>query len=193
MPVRFYNPGPAMNERLRYDNPIGDPKESNMVSGHILNVPEKDFFDVPTEIRIDEKEGEFVVPVKFADRVQALYRHIGIVRINPNPKRPIEDDDNVALNEKDAREKGERLWRDCMIDMVRAHTQQCAEIRSHNNIPTRARGTTAQAFRTLGIEDPANDVADVLSRKQDVSEVAELRRQLEELKTLMLTGAKAGK
>jgi membrane protease subunit (stomatin/prohibitin family) len=95
----------------------------------------------------------------------------------------------VALNEKDAREKGERLWRDCMIDLVRAHTQQCAEIRSHNNIPMRARGTTAHAFKTLGIEDPANDVADVLSRKQDVSEVADLKRQLEELKTLMLTGS----
>jgi len=190
MPIRFYNPGPRIAEPMRFDHPTNDPKEMNLVSFWHIEAPEKAFFDVPTEVTVETPDGEHTVPVKFADRVQELYRRYGIVRINPKPRNPIEEEDNVALTEKDAKEKGERLWRDCMIDLVRAHTLQCAEIRSHNNIPMRARGTTAYAFKTLGIEDPANDVVDVLSRKQDVSEVADLKRQVEELKSMMLTGAK---
>jgi len=191
MPIKFYNPGPKINEPMRFDHPTNDIKEMNLVSFWHIDAPEKSFFDVPTEVSVSTAEGEHTVPVKFADRVQELYRPFGVVRVNPRPKHPIDEEDNVALTEKEAKEKGERLWRDCMIGLVRAHTQQCAEIRSHGNIPMRARGTTAHAFKTLGIEDPANDVVDVLSRKQDVSEVADLKRQLEELKSMML--AKAGK
>lgn len=190
MSVRFYNPSTLINEPLRYDNPVNDIKDTNLVAFHHIHAPEKSFFDVPTEISVETPEGEIIVPVKFADRIQALYRRYGVVRINPKPKTPIIEDDNVALNEKDAKEKGERLWKDCMIDLIRAHTQQCAEIRSHNNIPMRARGMVAHALKTLGIEDPANDVVDVLSRKQDSGEVADLRKQIEELKTMMLKAAK---
>lgn len=188
MAVKFYNPGPRIFEKLAHDHPTNDVKMMNTISYYQLDAPEKAFFDVPTELTIETEVGEHTVPVRFADRIQADYKPFGVVRINPKPRQPIHEDDNVALTEKEAREKGERLWREAMMQLVREHKQRCDEARNANLTPQRAKGTVAHALRTLGLEDPANDVADLLQRKQDDSRVAQLEKDLAEMRAALLKG-----
>ena len=105
MAVRFYNPGFRITERLIFDHPTNDPKQMNLVSGYNVDAREKEFFDVPTEVPVQTESGEHFVSVKFADRIQRDYRNQGVVRINPKAKE-IHEEDNVALNDKDAKDKG---------------------------------------------------------------------------------------
>lgn len=185
MAVKFYNPGSKIFEKLAFDHPTNDIKQMNLISYFQIDAAEKSFFEVPTEVTVNAESGEQAVAVRFADRIQKDYRDLGVVRINPKAK-DINEDDNVALNEKDAKDKGERLWKECMQQLVRDHVKAVNETKHAGLTPSRAKGTVAHAFKTLGIEDPANDVADVLNRSQDNDRVTLLEKQLEELKTILL-------
>ena len=193
MSVKFYNPGSPINEMMRFDHPTNDPKVQNLVSYWPIKVDEKSFFEVPTEITVMTLSGEEQnLAVSFWKRIKEDYRDFGVVMIDPKrdvKKKPIAEEDNVALNEKDAKEKGELLFKDAQFRLIREHETICIEARNNGHRPQRAKGNVAHALKTLGIEDPANDVEDVVKRKQDVSEVgARFRRQVEELKSLMLKG-----
>lgn len=197
MAVKFYNPGARLFERLRFDHPTNDPVNQNNVSYFQIDVPEASFFEVPTEVTVETiGGGEQAVAVRFAQRIQADFRDIGVVLIDHKrdlKKKPIGEDENVALNEKDAKEKGDRLWKDAMLRLVREHEKICYEARANGFKPQRGRGSVAHALKTLGIEDPANDVADVLQRKQDVSELESVKAQLAEMQKMMLNLAAKGK
>lgn len=188
MAIKFYNPGSKIFEKLAFDHPTNDIKQMNLISYFQIDAGEKSFFEVPTEVNVNTESGEQAVSVRFAYRIQKDYKDLGVVRINPKAK-DINEDDNVALDEKGAKEKGDRLWRECMQNLVREHVKACAETRNNGLTPSRAKGTVAHAFKILGIEDPANDVADVLNRAQDNDRVAKLERELAELKTLLLKKA----
>lgn len=193
MSVKFYNPGSRIYELMKFDHPTNDPKVQNLVSYYQIDAAEASFFEVPTEITVITDSGEERnISVNFAKRLKEDYREFGVVMIDPKrdpKKKPIADEDNVALNEKDAKIKGDLLLKDAMFRLIREHETIVIEARNNGHRPQRAKGNVAHALKTLGIEDPANDVEDVVKRKQDTSEVAELKRQVEELKSLML-GAK---
>lgn len=184
MAVKFYNPGSKIFEKLSFDHPTNDIKQMNTISYFQVDAAEKSFFEVPTEVAVYADSGEQFVAVKFADRIQKDYRELGVVRVNAKAK-DISDEDNVALTEKDAKDKGERLWKECMMNLVREHVKATHETRNHGLTPSRAKGTVAHAFKTLGIEDPANDVADVLSRSQDNDKVTKLEQELAEIRALL--------
>lgn len=188
MAVKFYNPGSKIFEKLAFDHPTNDIKKMNTISYFQIDAGEKAFFEVPTEVAVEAESGEQFVAVRFAERIQKDYKNFGVVRINPKAK-DIHEDDNVALNEKDAKEKGERLWKECMMQLVREHKKAVQETRSNNLTPSRARGTVAHAFKTLGIEDPANDIEDVLARKQDTSEMETLKKQIADLTAMVMKRA----
>lgn len=188
MAVKFYNPGSKIFELMKFDHPTNDIKQMNLVSYFQVDANEKSFFEVPTEVTVQAESGEQTVAVKFADRIQKEYRDLAVVRIN-HKATDIHEDENVAVNDKDAKEKGERLWKECMQNLIREHVKAVTETRNNGLTPSRARGTVAHAFKTLGIEDPANDVADVLSRKQDTSEIDTLKKQVADLTALMLKKA----
>lgn len=188
MAVKFYNPGSKIFEKLAFDHPTNDVKQMNLVSYFQIDAAEKSFFDVPTEVAVNAESGEQFVAVRFAERIQKDYKDLGVVRINPKAKE-INEDDNVALNEKDAKEKAERLWKECMQQLIREHVKAVNETKHAGLTPSRAKGTVAHAFKTLGIEDPANDVADVLNRAQDNNKVTELQRELAELRLLVMKKA----
>lgn len=188
MAVEFYNPGPAIYEKLRFDHPTNDIKSQNLISYFQIDVPGQSYFDVPTEVGVQTEQGEQFVSVRFADRIQADYRALAVVRVNPKAKN-INEEDNVAGDRKEAKVKAERLWRDAMLQLVREHEKTCYEIKAAGLKPQRAKGTIAHALKTLGIEDPANDVADVLERKRDTSEVDSLKQQIAELRSMVLKKA----
>ena len=192
MSIRFYNPGSRIYEKMAFDHPTNDIKSMNLVSYYTIDVGAKELFDVPTEVPVDAESGEQYVSVKFADRIQKDFKPLAVIRINPKAK-DINEDDNVAANESDAKKKGEILWREAMLQLVRDHKRSCDEARHAGLTPARARGTIAHALKTLGIEDPANDVADVLSRRQDQSEVSLLKSELADMQKMLLNLASKGK
>lgn len=190
MAVKFYNPGSRIYEKLAFDHPTNDVKQMNLISYFQIDAPARSFFEVPTEVEVETEAGPQNVSVRFADRIQADYKALGVVRINPKAKEPVSDDDNVALDAKEAREKGERLWKDAMIQLVREHKQLCDEARNHGMTPQRARGTVKHALEELGIEDPANDVADVLKRSRDDDKIQKLEDEIAELRKALIGKAK---
>lgn len=191
MAVRFYNPGSRIYEKLAFDHPTNDVKQMNLISYFQIDAPARSFFEVPTEVEVETESGPQNVSVRFADRIQSDYKALGVVRINPKAKQPIGDDDNVALNDKEAREKAQRLWKDAMVQLVREHKQLCDEARNHGLTPQRARGTVKHALEELGIEDPANDVEDVLKRSRDDERVKKLEDELAELRSALLARGSA--
>lgn len=193
MAVKFYNPGTRIYEKLAFDHPTNDVKHMNLVAYYQIDAPAKAFFDVPTEVEVQTDNGPQSVSVRFADRIQADYRTLGVIRVNPRAKQPVHEDDNVVLDAKDAKEKGDRLWKDAMIQLVREHKQRCDEARNANLTPQRAKGTVKHALEELGIEDPANDVEDVLKRKQNTSENDALKAQLAALQQQVNKLVGAGK
>jgi hypothetical protein len=189
MAVKFYNPGSRIYEKLAFDHPVNDVTQMNLVAYFQVDAPARSFFEVPTEVEVETDNGPQSVSVRFADRIQADYRSLGVVRVNAKPKQPIGEDENVALTDKEAQKKAERLWRDAMVELVREHKRLCDEARNHGLTPQRARGTVKHAMEELGIEDPANDVADVLKRSRDDDRVKKLEEELAELRSAILKGA----
>ncbi len=182
MPVKFYNPGTKIDDTLRYDNPTSDPKYQNNIAYFQLHADAHSFFDVPTEQIVITDNGELVVPVRFADRVRMDYRDYGCIRINPRLKaEDINEDDNVAVNEKDAKEKGDRLWKDYLLAKAREHILNCDQARAAGGVPMRAKGVYAHALKSLGMQDPADAVGTAVERSQTDANTAELQRQIKEL------------
>jgi hypothetical protein len=197
MSVRFYNPGSRIHEMLTFDHPTNDVKEQNLISYFALDAEPGSFFEVPSEVEVQLEDGETrAVPVNFGKRITADFAKLGVVLIDPKrntKKHPIGSEENVATNDKDAKIRAQELWEEAMYRLVREHEENCIKLRDNGHKPKRAFGNVAHALKTLGIEDPANDVEDVVRRKQDVSEVAQLKAQLAEMQTMILNLATKGK
>lgn len=180
MAVRFYNPGSRIYEKLAFDHPTNDVKQVNLIAYYQIDAVEKDFFEVPTEMTIDAEQGEMTVSVRFADRIQKDYKDYGVVRVNPKAKR-VDDDDNVALNEKDAKIKGDRLYRDYLEAKAREHIANVDSAIAFGVVPTRAKGVYAQALKFVGMEDPADKVGSIVNSNRNVGEMHTLQAQLENM------------
>jgi|SRR6185437_11295966 len=189
MARRFYNPGTKINEIVKFDHPTNDIKDQNIVSYWPVLAEAKSFFDVPTEVSVPTLDGDTTqISVRIADIIRHDYKHLGVVMIDPSrdiKKKPIGDEENIALNEKDAKEKGDRIWLAHLYELVRDHERTVMEIKAKGSRPERARGNVAFAFKTLGIKDPANDVEDVLQREQDGGKVSALEAQLAQMQADM--------
>lgn len=187
--IRFYNPGTKIDEMLRYDNPTTDDRKQNNVAYYRLQVEKASFFDVPTEQILDTPEmGEIRVPVNFAKRVKETFKDYGVVQIDAR-KKEIHEDDNLAANEKDAKDKGTRMWRDFLLKTCREHINNCDMIRANSGVPMRAKGLVKHALDELGVEDPADQVGVKVERKHDSEEMAELKRTVAELTKLVKKNA----
>lgn len=197
MAVKFYNPASRITETLRFDSPLKDERQQPLVAYHNLDVPAESYFEVPTELSVTIDGEPLSVSVQLPKIVRDQYRFSHcVVQIDPardTKRKPISDEENVAVNEKDAKTRADELWKQTMIGLVREHKRLCNEARHNGLTPMRARGNVAHALRALGIEDPANDVEDVLKRKADDSETAKLRAELDEMKKLVMNMATKGK
>lgn len=184
MPVRFYNPGSKVFEKLAFDHPINDVRSMNLISYWQFEAPEKSFFEVPTEIEVNTVNGLQAVSVKFAERVQRDYKDYGIVRIDPKVKEP-NPADNVAPSDKEAREKGERLWREFLEAKAREHIANVDQAKAYGVPPKRAFGVYAHALKVLGLHDPADVVGTVVESSRNTAEVKDLEKKVEELTRLI--------
>jgi hypothetical protein len=188
MAVKFYNPGSRLYEKMNFDHPTNDIKKVNLIAYYQIDAPEKSFFEVPTEVEVETESGPINVSVKFADRLQRDYKEYGLVRVDPGYKKPIGEDENIARNEKDAKERGDRLWRDYLVLKAREHIQNVDQCNASGVVPMRAKGVYAHALKTLGMEDPADKVGSAVNRTQDSDRVQALEAQIAELRNLITKG-----
>lgn len=193
MAKRFYNPGTAIENRLQFDNPTKGENGEVFPSYFPLNIPEHTFFEVSTEMEVPAIGGDTItVSLEIWKRVAADYARYGVVVIDPKLK-DLKDGGNIAKTDAEAKKLGDDIWKDSLLQLIREHQQKCLEARQAGMVPRRAVGPVAYALKTLNVEDPAGDVADVVQRKQDVSEVESLKKQLEEMKTIVMNMATKGK
>lgn len=186
---RFYNPGPAITETVRFDKPFND-KESNTVAYHHLSAPEAGFFEVPSVITINQEGGEAIeVPTQLPTIIRQQFRKQGFVMVDPSAK--IKPGDNVVKTDKEAIALGNEMLEEDLYETYREHERICLERKNAGLKPKRATGRVAWAINRLGVEDPANDIEDVVKRKQDQTEVDKLKEQLEEMKRLVMNLATA--
>lgn len=191
MAKRFYNPGTAIENLLQFDNPTKGDNGEVFPSYYRLKVPAHSFFEVASEIEVPAGDGTSVsVALDVWKRIANDYAKYGVVLIDDKLKT-LKSGGNLAKEDKSARELGDRIWEENLFDLVREHQQLCIAARQAGMVPRRAVGPVAHALKTLNIEDPAADVADVVKAKEDNSRVAVLEKELGDLKTLLANLSKA--
>lgn len=190
--ARFYNAGTAIDEKLQYTHPTKDPREGNTLSYHFLKAEEKDFFEVPDTLFIDSPEGEIQVPVNFTKRVKLLYQTRGVILIDAK-RKDIPDDDNAAPSEKEAKIKGDAMWREYLKTIAQEHYTAVAETKSFGGVPRAAKGLTKYALNMLNMEDPADQVDTVMRAKEGQSTNAEMMALMQSMRDEInqLKGAKS--
>jgi hypothetical protein len=163
--MRFYNPGSAITQMLPYTNTTKDPRDGSTVSHHLLNAPEREFFDIPDVIHLVTIDGEATVPVGFSRIVKAQFAQRGVIMINPRAK-DIFEDDNLAADEAHAKVKGDRIWKDYLRAKASEWYAIVAEIKAGGGVPRAATGLFAFALKQLHMEDPA-DIVDTIIRAKE--------------------------
>lgn len=189
MAKRFYNPGNAINEMLRFDHPTNEPKDLNNVAYYRLEVAPRSFFEVPTHTEVETANGPQEVAVGFWKRIKEDYRSYGVVLVDPKA-RDAAGDDNVAASDKEAREKGDALFKEHLIALAREHVARCEEARAYGGVPRRAIGNTAHALKVLGITDPADQVGTAVESTKKTAEISALEEKINRLEKLLESKAK---
>jgi hypothetical protein len=178
--MRFYNPSNRIQEKLAYNN-RNDIKEMNNISYYSLDAPEKDFFDVPTMITIHDQLGqEFDISTPFPAEVKRLYAHRGVVMINPKHKGEIGETENVARTDEEAKEKAIEMYQQHLHDTVREWYGIVDRARANNARPNPATGQFKHALKVLNLQDPADEVTNVLSANAGKGDDAATQARLAE-------------
>lgn len=183
----FYNPGKAVRENLAYDHPFrlqGDPR-SYQPAYHLLDMPEKGFFVVPKSVVVNggEQYGEqeIIIP-KLFERIMQLYRAVGVVRIDPNPRTP---DPNVSATKEDARKLGDSLYREFLRGKCSEWMQVVAQVKQAGGIPRAAQGLFKLALQECGYSDPADTVGVIEHERASASSNSKLQEELDALKATL--------
>ncbi len=178
--ARFYNPGTKIENRVQYTHPTKDPKDGNTLSYYIFAVGAKDFVDVPDTLTLDTLEGEISVAVNFAKRIKKEYQSQGVILVDSRLKN-ILDDDNAATDDKGAKVKGDKMWREHLKSIAQGHYTSVAETKSFGGVPRAAVGLTKYALDFLNMEDPADQVDTITRAKEGQTTNVETQKQIADL------------
>jgi hypothetical protein len=192
--MRFYNPGSEIRQMLPYTNTTKDPRDGSTVSQHLLNAPQRDYFELPDVITLVTIDGEATVPVGFSRIVKAQFASRGVIMINPRAKNIFEDD-NLATNDEDAQVKGDRVWKEYLRSKASEWYAIVAEIKAGGGVPRTATGLFAFAIKQLHMEDPADTVDTIIRAKEDQKTNAAQQAQIDQLTAIVnqLLGAHQAK
>jgi hypothetical protein len=178
--MRFYNPGSTIQELLPYTNTSKDPRDGSTVSQYLLHARQQDFFDVPDVITLLTIDGEATIPVGFSRIIKAQFASRGVVMVNPRAK-DIFEDDNLALSDKDAQVKGDRIWKEYLRAKASEWYAIVAEIKAGGGVPRAATGLFAFALKQLHLEDPADVVDTIVRAKEGQKSNADQQAQIDAL------------
>lgn len=181
---RFYNPGSLINEKIQYTHPTKDPKEGSTLSYHLFLVGEKDFVDVPDTLTLDTAEGEVTVAVNFAKRIKKDYQSRGMILIDSRMKNILEDD-NAATDDKEAKRKGDSMWREYLGSIAREHFAAVDRTRAFGGVPQPATGLTKHALNALKMQDPADHVGTIIAAQEGQVANSETQKQIADLTALV--------
>jgi hypothetical protein len=182
---KLYNGGDRLSERFPYSPKPAD-KDVNWIAYRDIDAPAHDFFFVPDEVT-GPQYGR--VPVNFAMDLATKHGHRGIVLIDAAMATDAEDDTPFAKDEKDAKEKGERLWHNHLVRTVQNHIDYCAGVRSQGGAPRAASHFTRRAFKLLKLQDPGETIFEGITVRSTErpntepkkDEAAELREKIADL------------
>lgn len=180
----FYNPGKAVRENLAYDHPFrlqGDPR-SYQPAYHLLDMPEKGFFVIPKSVIVNGGdqygEQEIIIP-KLFERIMQLYRAVGVVRIDQNPRVP---DPNVADTKEAARKLGDSLYMDFLRGKCGEWMQVVSQVKQAGGVPRAAQGLFKLALQECGYSDPADTVQVIEHERASASSKSDLQKEIDALK-----------
>lgn len=152
MEHKLYNAGDRIKELMLYSVKAAD-KDLNWIARKEIDLPEHGFSAISDEIALPNSGQR--IPVNFHLDLPMRHGHRGLVLINKEMATDVDDDTPYARDEKDARAKGDRLWRNHLINTVQRHVDLCAALRASGAAPKAASNFTLRAFRLLGLKDPA--------------------------------------
>ena len=191
--MRFYNPGKKITQMLPYTNTTKDPRDGNTISYHLMEAPERDFFELPEVITLMTVDGEATIPVGFGKVVKREFAERGVIHVNPKAdEEDILDDDNTAATDKQARLKGDRMWKAFLRAKVAEWYATVQDIKAGGGVPRPATGLFAFALKELHMEDPADAVDTILRAKEGQVSNADTQAQIAALQAQLnqLIGAK---
>jgi hypothetical protein len=160
--ARFYNPGERIKQTLSFTNTTKSKAVSN-ISYHILEAPARAFFEIPAHADVMDGEGnEVEIPTSFPKDVKRLFAKQGVILIDPKPRNPIIEEDNIALNDDDAVQKGDAMYQNYLRHLVDEHFQNVHRAESAGTRPQPAQFQHKFALRALKIKDPADSIGNLI-------------------------------
>ena len=188
---RFYNPGFAFHDTLKFDNPVNDEKSSN-ISYYRLEAPAKGFFEVKDTQTVNLATGEeFEVPLRFKELVRTQYADRGVVLVIPG--RKCREEENIAASDEDAKRKGTELWKQFTTAKCNEWFGIVEEVKANGRLPRPAEGLFKRCLEERGISDPADIASGLSAAKQGQKENHDLQAQIASLTALVyeLKGAQS--
>lgn len=164
----FYNPGPAIKERLPYTNTLKSDKYVNTISYFLMDAPAKDFFEVPEIVTIETDDGEAQIPVGFVKVLRRAQNERGMVLVDPKYKGIISEEDNVALTKEEAKRKGDIFWDRYLRKKADEWFRIVEEAKVSGRLPQKATGFFKFVLDELHIADPADTIGNILDVKRDL-------------------------
>lgn len=190
--VRFFNAGDRIQVPLLYSNPDGH--DIHVLCRYNLDAPAQGEFRVPEVIQV----GMAQVHVNFAADISRDFGDRGVILIDANYEPPrqtrevstengteyVVDDQSQIDTEADdkipvaatleaAKKKGVTMWRAYIETKVRAHMEQCEQIRAAGGVPIAASGQMKRWLKLAGYSDPAE--AMLLESKRQTSALESIR------------------
>lgn len=160
---RFYNPGFAWKDTLKFDNPVQETNSSN-ISYYVVSAEARSFFEVADTQTVDVGGQEFEVPLRFKDLIRQQYAERGVVLVVPG--KEFGEEDNRAGTDEEAKKKGAAIWKQFTINKCNEWFQIVEEVKASGRLPRPAEGLFKRCLEERGIADPA-DVATGLAKAQE--------------------------
>lgn len=148
----LYNAGDRIKEILLYSVKASD-KEVNWMARREIDAPEHAFFTLEDEVQAPQ-QGSPRIPVYFHQDIVLKHGHRGVILIDPDCNCDADDDQPYAKTKDEAREKGDRLWHNHLVNTVHNHINLCADVRANGGAPRAASNFTRRAFKLLKLQDP---------------------------------------
>jgi hypothetical protein len=180
---RLYNAGDRISECMHYSLPDGH--DVHCVARYMVEAPEKDFFEIPTTILINDAR----IDVRFLETILRPDRFggRGVIVVDANWKAPEDSAEAellpVAASDKDAIAKGDRHWKSYVQKVAQQWIDQCQQVRATGGVPLAASGFVVRALKMCGIVDPAQAV--VITAGENKTELEKLRQDVADLKKLL--------
>lgn len=191
---QFYNPGFAWKDTLKYDNPVGDPREVNLISYHVVEAPEDGFFEVKDTTTMKLPTGEeYDVPLRFRELIRHQYAERGVVLISPG--RECNETENIAPNKEEAKRKGKAIWKEFTRSKCNEWFGIVEEVKAAGRLPAPAQGLFKRCLQECGIPDPADVASGLANAREGQRENKDLQAQIAALTAQVnqLIGANKGK